>query len=79
MSDVKSFKSGLEVRSSGSTSASGDDDSSLFKGFDRPFILSDDWKVNRHYSSLSTKRLLKVRSKFQIPHNVPTRLAKVGE
>lgn len=77
--NVKYFKSSSEVGSSGSSSASGDDDSSSFEGSDRPFILSNDWEVNKHYSSLSGKRLLKIQSKFQIPHNVPTRLAKVGE
>ena len=77
--DVKSFESSSEVGSSGSSSTSGDDDSSSFEGSDRPFILSNDWEVNKHYSSLSSKRLLKIQSKFQIPHNVPTRLAKVGE
>ena len=77
--DVKSFESNSEVGSSGSSSASGDDDSSSFEGSDRPFIFSNDWEVNKHYSSLSGKRLLKIQSKFQIPHNVPTRLSKVGE
>ena len=35
--------------------------------------------MNKHYSSLSNKRLAKLRSKFQIPHNVPTRLTEIDE
>ena len=41
--DVKSFESSSKVGSSGSSSASGDDDSFSFEGSDRPFILSNDW------------------------------------
>ena len=35
--------------------------------------------MNKYCSSLSAKRLLKIRFEFQIPHNVPTSLAKVRE
>lgn len=35
--------------------------------------------MNKHCSSLSAKRLLKIQTEFQIPHNVAIRLAKVGE
>ena len=32
--------------------------------------------MNKHCSSLSAKRLLKIQTEFQIPHNVATRLEK---
>lgn len=35
--------------------------------------------MNKHCSSLSAKRLLKIQTEFRIPHNVAIRLAKVGE
>ena len=79
LSYAESFESSSEVRLSSSTSVSGDDDSSSSKGSDRPFILPNDWEVNKHCSSLSDKRLFKIRFEFQIPHNVPTRLSKDGE
>ena len=45
---------------SGSGSTSGDDDSSLSEGPNCPFTLPDDWEVNKHCSSFSAKRLLKI-------------------
>ena len=42
LSDVESSKSSLEVGLSGSATTRGDDDSSLSKGPDCPFILPDD-------------------------------------
>jgi len=56
--------SDAELRLSGSTSVSGDGASSPFEGLDRPFILLDEWEVNKHCSSLSERRLLKIRSEF---------------
>lgn len=79
MSDAESSKSSSEVGLSGFALTSGDDDSSLSEGPDCSFIFPDDWEVNKHCSSLSAKRLLKIQTEFQIPHNVATRLAKVGE
>ena len=55
LSNAKSSKSSSEVGSLGSASASEDDDSSLSEGSNRPFILPDDWEVNKHCSSLSAK------------------------
>ena len=76
-SDAESSESSFEVGLSGTTSVSGDSDSSPSEGPDCPFILLDEWEVNNHCSSLSKKRLLKIQSKFQIPYNVTTWLAKV--
>ena len=60
LSNAESSESSLEVGLSSSASTSGDDDSSLFEGPDCPFILPYDWEVNKHCSSLSAKRLLKI-------------------
>ena len=35
--------------------------------------------MNKHCSSLFDKRLAKLWSKFQIPHNVPTRITEIDE
>ena len=75
-SNAESSESSFEVGLSGTALVSGDGDSSPSEGPDCPFILHDVWEVNNHCSSLSKKRLLKMRSKFQIPYNVTTRLAK---
>nr|POF09854.1 hypothetical protein CFP56_65633 [Quercus suber] len=40
---------------------------------------SDEWEVNKHCSSLSDQRLAKLRFDFQIPFNVPTRIAEIGK
>ena len=77
--DAESSESSSKFGLSGLTLASGDDDSSSSEGPDCHFILLDDWEVNKHCSSLSAKRLLKIQFESQIPHNVPTRLAKVRE
>lgn len=55
LSNAKSSKSNSEVGSLGSALANEDDDSSLFEGSNCPFILPNDWEMNKHCSSLSTK------------------------
>ena len=35
--------------------------------------------MNKYCSSLSDQKLTKLRSEFQIPHNVPTRIVAIGE
>ena len=59
MAGVESFKPSSEAGSSGTISVGGDGDSSSTEGPDRPFILLDKWEVNKYYTSLSKKRLLK--------------------
>ena len=78
-SGSESFEFSSEVRSFGYASVSGDNGSPLSEGLDHPFILPNEWEVNKHYSSLSNNRQAKLRSEFQIPHNVLTRIAKIDE
>ena len=63
-SGSESSKFNSEVGSPGYTLVSGDDGSPPSEGLDCPFILPDEWEVNKHYSSLSNKRLAKLRSEF---------------
>ena len=68
-----------EVGSSGYALVSEDDGSPPFEGLDCPFILPNEWEVNKHCYSIYDNRLAKLCSEFQIPYNVPTRIAEIDE
>ena len=78
-SGSESSEFSFEVGSSGYPLVSGDDGTPSPEGLDCPFILPDEWEVNKYCSALSDQRLTKLRSDFQIPENVPTRIVEVGE
>ena len=78
-SGSESFEFSSEVRSFGYASVSGDNGSPLYEGLDHPFILPNEWEVNKHCYSIYDNRLAKLCSEFQIPYNVPTRIAEIDE
>ena len=64
MSCFESSEFSSEVGSSSYASVSRDDGSPPFEGLNRPFILLEEWEVNKYCSSLFDKRLAKLRSEF---------------
>ena len=48
-------------------------------GGNRPFILPEEWAVNKFLPKMSTRVFNELRTRFQIPNHIPIRLPRKNE